>query len=723
MSDGLRSGRGTGDPTRFTSSGGSGGVATLPSGTRLDNRFTIDSVIAAGGFGITYLGHHEALRYQCAIKEHFPRQFAARDGQTGRVTATDEGTFRWALDRFLEEGRTLVRVRHPNVVGVKDIFEANGTAYLVLDYEEGMSVKTWLDRLGRPPTQGEFDRLLRPLLDALEYVHAQGLMHRDLAPDNILIRNDGSPVLIDFGSARQAIAERSQVLSAIIKSGFSPPEQYTTDGRAQGPWTDIYALAATIFRAVTGGPPPEATNRASGIEMPLLEDDATLRSRYRPGFLAAIDHALRLRTVERPQSIAAWRPLLLDTAGTAATRPATFYEPGQAPPTIKPPPVTLPPSRPATFTQLPDGRSSAPPQGTSPLKIVAGVVIGLLVAGAGLGTYLWQRSSSETIVTPIQPKTTPKADPKQGPSLGNIPLSPPDQPRTAPQTPPQPQQPQTPPQRASGDPARQIAPGSRQVFRDSLSNGSACGFCPELVVAPAGRFQMGSPTSEPAREGWLRGVESPQVTVNIPSALAVGRYSVTFDEWDACVNDGGCNAHRPGDNGWGRGNRPVINVSWQDAKAYIDWLSRKTGRAYRLPSEAEREYFTRAGTVTPFWFGVRLTINDANYDGSTIYDGGGERGIFRERTVPVNSFRPNPWGLFNVHGNVWEWAEDCWNASHQGHAGSSVPRLQGDCNQRVRRGGAWLGIPTSIRAAQRAFAGINDRKNELGFRVVRNIGN
>jgi len=718
VSDGLRSGRGPGDPTRVTSSGGSGGVASLPPGTRLDNRFTVDSVIAAGGFGITYLGHHEALRYQCAIKEHFPRQFAARNGQTGRVTATDEGTFRWALDRFLEEGRTLVRVRHPNVVGVKDIFEANGTAYLVLDYEEGMSVKTWIDRLGRPPTQGEFDRLLRPLL---EYVHAQGLMHRDLAPDNILIRNDGSPVLIDFGSARQAIAERSQVLSAIIKSGFSPPEQYTTDGRAQGPWTDIYALAATIFRAITGGPPPEATNRASGIEMPLLEDDAALRGRYRPGFLAAIDHALRLRTVERPQSIAAWRPLLLGDAGTPTSRPPVGYELDQTRPSVRPPPVSLPPSQPATFTQLQDGRSPAPAQGISPLKIVAGVVIGLLVAGAGLGTYLWQRFNSDTIVTPIQPKSSPKTDPTQGPSLGNIPLSPPDQPRTAPPTPPQ--QPQSPPQRTGGDPARQITPGSRRTFRDSLANGSACSFCPELVVAPAGQFQMGSPNSEPSREPWLRGVESPQVSITVPSAFAVGRYSVTFDEWDACVNDGGCNGHRPSDNGWGRGNRPVINVSWQDAKAYIDWLSRKTGRAYRLPSEAEREYVTRAGTVTPFWFGVRVTINDANYDGTTIYDGGGERGIFRERTVPVNSFRPNPWGLFNVHGNVWEWAEDCWTTSLQGHAGQSTPRLQGDCSQRVRRGGAWFGIPTSIRSASRAFAGQNERKNETGFRVVRTIGN
>jgi formylglycine-generating enzyme required for sulfatase activity len=138
-----------------------------------------------------------------------------------------------------------------------------------------------------------------------------------------------------------------------------------------------------------------------------------------------------------------------------------------------------------------------------------------------------------------------------------------------------------------------------------------CEQCPEMLVVPAGSFMMGSPADEPERES----EEGPQHRVAIAKAFAVGKFPVTFDEWDACLRDGGCNGHRPADQGWGRGKRPVINVNWNDAKGYAAWLSRKTGRTYRLPSEAEREYVTRAGTTTPFWWGSSLSTSQANYDG------------------------------------------------------------------------------------------------------------
>lgn len=726
MSDPTERGRPSGAPTRIPTSGGGGGFTALPAGTRLDGRYVIESVIAAGGFGITYVARHEALADICAIKEHFPRQFAIRDGATNHVSATDPSTFKWALDRFLGEGKALVRCRHPNVVAVKDIFEANGTAYLVLGYEDGMSMKAYMERLGRAPTQSELDRLLRPLLDALEYVHAQGLMHRDLAPDNILIRNDGSPVLIDFGSARQAIAERSQVISAIIKSGFSPPEQYTTDGRAQGPWTDIYALAATLYRVITGSPPPEATNRASGMEMALLADDAALRARYRPTFLAAIDHALRLRTVERPQSIAQWRQMLLDpTATVPLSGPRAPVD--QAPTSLAdggaPNPATA--QRHATFSQLQDARPiTQVPQKASTGTIIGIAAIALVAIGIGTGAYYLQGSDARkrereaadqrASQARILEEAKRVAD-KQKTAATDLQKQQTRQQNPQPQPQPQP--------RSGGDPARAVPAGSGQTFRDSLVGGASCPQCPLLVVAPPGSYLIGSPTNEPEREGWQKDVESPQIRVTVSQPFAVGRYAVTFDEWTACVNDGACGGHRPSDNGWGRGNRPVINVSWIDAKGYVDWLTRKTGRPYRLLSDTEREYVARAGTTTPFWFGNSITINDANYDGNYIYEGGGELGAFRNQTVPVDSFRPNPWGLYNVHGNVWEWVEDCWQPSHRGHNGTTAPRLEGDCTKRGRRGGAWLGVPWAVRAAHRADGQVTDRMNEIGFRVARNIGN
>ena len=182
-----------------------------------------------------------------------------------------------------------------------------------------------------------------------------------------------------------------------------------------------------------------------------------------------------------------------------------------------------------------------------------------------------------------------------------------------------------------------------------------------MVVVPAGTFIMGG---EPGNS-W----EGMPVQVTIAASFAVGRYAVTFDEWDACVSAGSCNSYKPADQGWGRGKRPVINVSWGDAKAYGAWLSRKTSKTYRLLSEAEREYVTRAGTTTPFWWGSSITPNQANYDGSADTFNLGPKGEFRQRTVPVDSFELNPWGLYNVHGNVWEWTEDCWDETNAGNPG------------------------------------------------------
>jgi formylglycine-generating enzyme required for sulfatase activity len=199
-----------------------------------------------------------------------------------------------------------------------------------------------------------------------------------------------------------------------------------------------------------------------------------------------------------------------------------------------------------------------------------------------------------------------------------------------------------------------ITPASGQSFRDRLANGEPCSACPEMVVVLAGTFTMGSPPSEPGR---LDSEE--QVPVTITRPFAVGKFAVTFDQWDACVADGGCNGHTPDDKGWGRGNRPVINVNCNDSKAFAEWLSLKTGMAYRLLSEAEHEYVTKAGTTTPFWWGSSISPNQANYNGDYTY-GGGSKGEYRGRTVSVDNFEANPWGLFNVHGNVWKWTEDCW---------------------------------------------------------------
>ncbi len=254
--------------------------------------------------------------------------------------------------------------------------------------------------------------------------------------------------------------------------------------------------------------------------------------------------------------------------------------------------------------------------------------------------------------------------------------------------------------------------GSRVSFRD-------CPVCPEMVPVPAGGFTMGSPMDEPQREK----EEGPQHWVTIAKPFAAGKFAVTFAEWDACAAENGCGGYKPADHGWGRQDRPVINVSWVDAKSYAAWLSRKTGKNYRLLSEAEREYATRAGTASPFWWGSTIVPDRANYDGTAdVYRGGGEKGKYWQMTVPVKSYQPNPWGLYQVHGNIWEWVEDCWHDTYDGAPADGSAWIGEDCSRRVLRGGSWSISARALRAASRTPYFQTFRDANTGFRVARMSG-
>lgn len=227
---------------------------------------------------------------------------------------------------------------------------------------------------------------------------------------------------------------------------------------------------------------------------------------------------------------------------------------------------------------------------------------------------------------------------------------------------------------------------------------------PDMVHLSAGSFVMGSPISEAQHDV----MEGPQHTVHVP-AFSIGRYDVTFEEWDACVADGGCKT-LPSDSGWGRGYRPVINVSWQDAQQYAAWLSRKTGRRFRLPSESELEYATRAGTVTTYYWGNTIGKGNANCE-----DCGGR---WDKQTAQVGSFAPNPWGLYDLVGNVLQWTQDCYHDTYQGAPTDGSPWLTGDCSIRVIRGGAWPYLADSLRSAARNMSNETNTYNFTGFRLA-----
>ena len=280
---------------------------TLRPGTEVD-AYVIRKILGAGGFGVTYLAEHRRLGKEFAIKEFFPRAFAFRDGVTVNPRTGGEETYSWGLDRFLQEARALAKFHHHAIVGVSNVFEANGTAYMVLSFEHGQDMRDWLAGLKRVPSQTELDSIVSPLLDALAVLHGSGLLHRDIAPDNIFIRTDGSPLLLDFGAARSALSEHSAQMSAIVKTGYSPPEQYTTEGRDQGPWSDIYAFGATLYWAVTGELPPESTART--LTDRYVPAARKAKDKFRQPFLTAIDDALKVSPGQRPRSIVDWRQTL-----------------------------------------------------------------------------------------------------------------------------------------------------------------------------------------------------------------------------------------------------------------------------------------------------------------------------------------------------------------------------------------------------------------------------
>ena len=243
-----------------------------------------------------------------------------------------------------------------------------------------------------------------------------------------------------------------------------------------------------------------------------------------------------------------------------------------------------------------------------------------------------------------------------------------------------------------------------EAFRDSLRDG---GRGPAMVVLPPGRFRMGD------LDGSGNSNERPVRTVTISHRIAMGKYTVTFEEYDQYV--AATNAEQPADEGWGRGSRPVINVNWLEAKAYAAWLSEQTGKRYRLPSEAEWEYAARAGTETAYSWGDEIGVNRANG-----HDSGSEWS--HQRTSPVGSFAPNDFGLYDMHGNVWEWGEDYWHRNYEGAPSDGSAWISGGRDRaRVVRGGAWYVYPRGLRAAYRDKVGPSIRIVNIGFRLVQDL--
>jgi WD40 repeat protein/serine/threonine protein kinase len=375
----------------------------LPPGTRL-HEYRIETVLGHGAFGITYQALDTALALPVAIKEFFPANLVLREDHAtlAAKSRTDGEVFRRGLDRFLDEAKALARFKHPNIVRVLRYLQANGTAYLVMDYEPGQSLTAYLQAHGPTLDQPTLLDLFLPILDGLRAVHQAGLLHRDIKPDNIYLRGAGSPILIDFGAARQTVGEKSRSITAILTPGYAPIEQYTTRGK-QGPWTDLYGIGACLYRCIQGEHPIEATDRqlalTEGEPDPLAPALSAGRDRYAPPLLEAVDWALALRAKHRPRDARAFQERLLALGRDPRPQPAAaevaaprIPERASAPELSSPPTPELDPGVPAAARE---------PRRRHPWRLAALLML-LLATTGGIGLWWLDRGPPEPLADPIE---------------------------------------------------------------------------------------------------------------------------------------------------------------------------------------------------------------------------------------------------------------------------------------------------------------------------------
>jgi formylglycine-generating enzyme required for sulfatase activity/serine/threonine protein kinase len=692
-------------------------MGSLPPGTRL-HEYELQRVLGHGGFGITYLARDTNLDKRVAIKEYLPNDLAARaPDQTVTVRSPDtREAFKWGLDSFIKEARVLGKFSHPSLIQVHRYFEANETAYFVMEYAEGVTLASVLKHEGTM-SEERLRKIIFPILNGLEEVHRLGVLHRDIKPDNIMLREGSLPVLIDFGAARQNLSSMTRSVMSVLTAGYAPIEQYATGGN-QGPWTDLYAIGAVAYRALSGKKPVDAVNRIR--DDPMVSAKMLGQGRYSAHFLAAIDWALSVNPEDRPVSVADFK-LALDGS---LTPPDMERAPSGRRSDLTPvrPPVVVAEVEP---TQLMKKRALPGASGAKPPWLRSAVLGGTALVIA-LAVTLFAMRSKPPVPTsaPQQPAPAvakaPEAAPVPAPAAAETP---------APATPPR-EQPRAaaPPAAAKPAPAKKPAqaktpakPALVPVAQmPPLSVFQDCANCPLMIPLAPGKYQMGATPADNANK-W----EGPPHVVNLTRSFAIGRHEVTVEEWQACVEAKACPAAAAGPVTGEARKAPVVNLSWNDAQAYTRWLSQKTGRRYRLPSEAEWEYAIRARTAGARYWGGDRTLQ-------CRFGNGADQSALKKDSklpavecsdgfpvlAPVGAFEPNAFGLYDMAGNAWEWNEDCWRDSYGGAPADGAAVEFNGCDRRVIRGGSWRARANSLRSFGRGNSPPDTRSDDLGLRVV-----
>jgi serine/threonine protein kinase len=638
---------------------------SLPAGTQLEE-FVIERVLGVGGFGITYLAKDSSLGRQVVIKENLPAQFCWRDTHALTVRprhteGEDADNFQYSLESFRKEASTLASLDHPGIVKVLRSFQAHGTAYFVMPFVEG----TALDEVIRqrtsqsnPFTEAEIQDLLTKVLDALGYLHERGIYHRDIKPGNLLMTKAG-PVLIDFGAARQRLSERS--LTVIESAGYTPFEQLQSRGKI-GPWSDIYALGATLYKAISGETPAKATDRAFDDPETPLSERTDLRSRYSSRILQSIDKAMSPKASDRFQGAGQWRGAMIARQEMAAPQVSVPQREQLLRPVVPPPLPTLP-------TPLQEEDDNAEKHNRR--KTLLEYSFAIFIAGLFLiCILLLLRTPSPT--TPPQPSQAIAA--------------------TAPNT------------QQMAAPAEVARIAKEQAEAETRAQ----------TQAEMERQRMSALTNTSKDALFTNSLGMKFMPADTPGVLFCIHETRNVDYAAYAASAPGVNEEWRKEAGSGKEQHPVVNVSWEDANAFCQWLSSQEGRAYRLPTDAEWSMAvgglgaedantspqSKDGKIDgafPWGGSFPPGAQDGNYDVSDVSDGYAKIG-------PVMQYRANPFGIHDLGGNVWEW---CATAYSPGS------------DSRVLRGASWLNkAEASLRSSYRYFGGPRFRDGFYGFRCV-----
>ncbi len=651
----------------------------IQSGTILRQRYKIIDSLGSGGFGDTYLAEDLDLPVQpkpkCVVKHLSPK-------------SSDPGALTIAQKLFEREAETLYKLGKysEQIPKLFAHFQEGTEFYLVQEYIEGQDISKELTP-GKKLSESYTIALLKGILSALETAHQNNKIHRDIKPQNLMRRkSDNKIVLIDFGAVKEisVLTTANQpgtttFTVAVGTPGYMPSEQSNGQPKLS---SDIYAVGMVGIKALTGKD-PHNLQKDSKTGNVIWRNEAQV-SNHLANILDRMVHE--------------YFPMRYENA-TAVLEALGFTT---SPPTPQPKPAPQP-----TQTKTVVAKPQPQPNKSRRQILILGGLAGTGFVAAILSRGFGNKPSPENIPTS---RPIPETTPENIPTSQAIPETPPENisPPEATPAPPPPPRPKIPIQTFTT-----VTVNSRgeiisrrqhqaEVMTENLGNGVSL----EMIKIPAGRFLMGSPETEAQRDD----DEGPQHYVDVPEFF-MGKYPVTQAQWQAVM---GNNPSR-----FKGANRPVERVSWYDATKFCQKLSDRTGKKYSLPSESQWEYACRAGTTTPFYFGETITSELANYDGSSTY-ADAPKGKYRKETTDVGIFPPNAFGLYDMHGNVWEWCADDWHGNYNGApTDGSVWEGGGDNNRSPLRGGSWFDIPLDCRSAYRNYNNRRDNHyTDIGFRIV-----